>query len=87
MDDQPRCDNNSPVVPPEVLEEAPDQGGSFHWTVDVEDPYGRDREWEIGARDGKVVVRTPPGEGFIVKNWRYLAASVTQAGRLAESQQ
>lgn len=62
------------------------QGDPFHWSIPVEDPAGRDREWKIGARDGQVVNLVPPGEGFTIKDYRYAAAAITAAGERAEMQ-
>jgi hypothetical protein len=62
------------------------QAQPFHWTIPVEDPGGRDREWKVGARDGQVVILVPPGEGFTIKDYRYAAAAITAAGQRAEMQ-
>lgn len=62
------------------------QEDPFHWEVDVIDASGRDRTWKIGSRDGEVVSVTPPGEGFIIPNWRYAAAALNAAGERAELQ-
>lgn len=43
--------------------EARRHGPSEEWTVPVEDPAGRPRAVRIFARDGRVVIVWPPGEG------------------------
>lgn len=60
----------------------------FHWSVPVMDPGGRVREIRIGVREGRVVVKVPPGEGFSisVQSARSVAASFDAAGSVAESQ-
>lgn len=58
----------------------------FHWTIPVEDPGGRSREWKVGARNGQVVTQVPPGEGFVITNPHYAAAAIIQASEQAELQ-
>jgi hypothetical protein len=63
-------------------------GDPFHWSVPVTDPGNRQQDLKIGVRDGRVVVKTPPGEGFSmsVQAARRAAASFDAAGTVAESQ-
>lgn len=58
----------------------------FQWGLEVVDASGREREWKIGVRDGRVVSLPPPGEGFVIKNPRYAAAAILQATEQADRQ-
>lgn len=57
-----------------------------HWTPHVLDVMDRDRELAIGIRGGRIVVMTPPGEGFSASpaGAREVAASLNAAASLAE---
>lgn len=62
--------------------------GHLLWTVPVEDNFGRSREVKVGARDGKVVLLPPPGEGCTMSTDAadYLSAAVKAASERAEMQ-
>lgn len=57
-----------------------------HWTPPVLDPLDRERFLGISIRNGRVVVTTPPGEGFTASpaGAREVAASLNAAATLAE---
>lgn len=59
-----------------------------HWTTAVLDALDRERELGIGIRNGRIVVKTPPGEGFSASpaGAREVAASLNAAASLAEKQ-
>lgn len=57
-----------------------------HWTAAVLDPLDRERNLGIGIRKGRIVVKTPPGEGFSATpaGAREVAAALNAAASLAE---
>ncbi|MGH3759736.1 hypothetical protein [Actinophytocola sp.] len=55
----------------------------LEWTVPVTDPLGRPREIRIFARDGRVRIAWPPGEGCSTDHADYLAAALMSAEQAA----
>lgn len=58
----------------------------LEWTVPVEDASGRPRQVRIFARDGRVRLVWPPGEGCSTDNAGYMAAALQAAEQAAAAQ-
>jgi hypothetical protein len=63
-------------------------GNPFHWTVSAEDAGDRESKVLIGVRGGRIVFKTPPGEGFSMDpdNADFLSAAVAAASERARGQ-